>query len=131
MTLQKCHYAMRLADRLYESRRITLDDWVAQYIQVADELNILLPHTSVNVHMLMNMKKLISLSFRAHPGGYTMHLEANTIDKQHVFVSKHGYVYSSSGSYKGVYNHHTGIYDTDFPDPQLYNNPKHLHAASA
>jgi hypothetical protein len=97
-------------------------------MQVADQLNILLPHTPANVHMVMNMKKLISLSFRAHPGGYTMHLEPCTIDKHPVFVSKHGYVYSSSGTYRGVYKHHTGIYDTDYPDPQLFNDPKHLYA---
>jgi hypothetical protein len=127
MTLQKCHSAMRLADRLYESRRIPLDDWVAQYMQVADDLNILLPHTPANVRMVMNMKKLISLSFRAHPGGYTMHLEPCLLDKQSVYVSKHGYVYAPNGTYKGVYNQHTGIYDTDYPDPQLYNNPTHLH----
>ena len=127
MTLQKCHSTMRLADRLYESRRIPLDDWVAQYMQVADELNILLPHIPANVHMVMNMKKLISLSFRAHPGGYTMHLEPCLLDKQHVYVSKHGYVYAPNGMYKGVYNQHTCIYDTDYPDPQLYNNPTHLH----
>ncbi len=119
---------MRLADRLYESRRISLDDWVAQYMQVADQLNILLPHTPANLRMVMNMKKLISLSFRAHPGGYTIHLEPCTIDKQAVFVSKHGYVYSASGIYKGVYNTYTGIYDTDYPDPQLYNNPNYLKA---
>jgi hypothetical protein len=126
MTLQKCHSAMRLADRLYESRHIPLDDWVAQYMQVADQLNILLPHTSANVQMVMNMKKLISLSFRAHPGGYTMHLEPRIIDKQHIFVSNHGYVYSASGTYKGVYNAYTGIYDTDYPDPQTFNDLANL-----
>jgi len=128
MMLQKCHYAMRLADQLYESRRIPLDDWVAQYMQVADQLNILLPHTPDNLRMVMNMKKLISLSFRAHPGGYTMHLESRTIDKQQAFVSKHGYAYTPRGTYKGVYNYHTGIYDTDYPDPQTFNNLANLRA---
>lgn len=130
MTLQSCHYTMRLADRLYESRRIPLDDWVAYYMQVADKLNILLPHTPKNLDMVMNMKKLISLSFRAHPGGYTMHLEPRIIDKQHVFESKHGYVYSSGGSYKGVYNHNTGIYDTDYPDPQTFNDLANVRAGA-